>query len=365
MSKEWFMRFSPIILAVFIIVAIVVVIRSFELPQNEKQTIVGAVLVGSKLDMGWNENHYDGLVDVCDKNGCKLLIRDNVPEQSQAVFTAVRSIVNEGANVIFLTSFGYGEYADIIAREYPDVAVFCISGQGAEKNSATYYARLYQARYLSGIVAGCESKTGIIGYVSAMPNSQTNHSINAFALGMRVANPKARLLVRFTNSWDNQARERESVRLLASKGADVVTYHEDKPYVVREAESLGIYSIGYDSVYEQFSDHFLTAAVYDWKVIYGKLLGDYISGRANMSGTYWLDISSGGVKLYPLSNLVGKDTRMLLEREQERIVKKRDVFSGVIYDNKGKLRCAEDENISDHELFTGMEWYAEGVEIYD
>jgi basic membrane protein A len=105
--------------------------------------------------------------------------------------------------------------------------------------------------------------------------------------------------------------------------------------------------------------------VYDWKVIYGKLLGDYISGRANMSGTYWLDISSGGVKLYPLSNLVGKDTRMLLEREQERIVKKRDVFSGVIYDNKGKLRCAEDENISDHELFTGMEWYAEGVEIYD
>ncbi len=365
MNKEWFMRFTPIILAALIIVAIVVVIRSFELPKNEKHTIVGAVLVGSKIDLGWNSNHYDGLVDACDKNGCKLLIRDNVPEQGQAVIRAVKSMIDEGANVIFLSSFGYGDYAGIIARDNPDVAFFCISGQGTEKNRATYFGRIYQARYLAGIVAGCESKTGILGFVSSMLNSQTNQSINAFALGMRTANPNARLLVRFTGSWDDQVKERESVRFLASKGADVITYHEDKPYAVREAEALGLYSIGYDSVYEQFSERFLTAAVYDWKIIYGKLLGDYLSGRAHMSDTYWFDFYSGGVKLYPLSHLVSKDTRLLLEREQDRIVKKRDVFSGVIYDNEGKLRCAEDETISDRELFTGMEWYAEGVEIYE
>ncbi len=62
---------------------------------------------------------------------------------------------------------------------------YCISGENKENNCTTYFARMYQARYLAGIVAGASSKTGLLGYVTAMPIPETIRSINAYALGAR------------------------------------------------------------------------------------------------------------------------------------------------------------------------------------
>jgi basic membrane protein A len=124
-----------------------------------------------------------------------------------------------------LTSFGYGTYLDKLSARYPNVAFFCISGHGKAKNSTSYFARLYQVRYLAGIVAGAATKTGVLGYVAAMPNAQTNRGINAYAMGMRKVNPQAKLVVRFTGSWDDEKAQRDSVSRLAAAGADVITYH--------------------------------------------------------------------------------------------------------------------------------------------
>ncbi|MBQ2616650.1 MAG: BMP family ABC transporter substrate-binding protein [Synergistaceae bacterium] len=365
-SKEWMLHHNlPLLMVGLICIVLVVVIWSFQLPETERRIVVGCVLVGARDDKGWNESHSIGLSNACQTYDCGFMAWEWVAESEPTVSAAVRELVNDGANVIFLTSFGYGEYMDEIARKYPHVAFFGISGEGAAKNSTTYFARLYQARYIAGIIAGAESKTGILGYVTSTPNPQVNRSINAYAMGMRVANPKARLIVRFTGSWENKAAELESVILLAEKGADVITYHEDRPYAVQEAERLGLMSIGYDAVYEKYSDRFLTAALYNWKVLYEKVLGDYMSGRSNFSNSYWLGFDEGAVDLYPLSPRVSEKTAYLASVEKQRILENRSVFSGVIYDNKGNLRCDKDERISDHELFTGMDWFIEGVEIYE
>ena len=364
-SKKWTVHNIPLLLVGLICIVLAVVIRSFQLPETERHVVVGCVLVGERDDKGWNESHCTGLSNACRTYDCGFMVWERVAESGPTVYAAVRELVNDGANVIFLTSFGYGEYMDEIARKYPRVAFFGISGEGTAKNSTTYFARLYQARYIAGIVAGAESKTGILGYITSTPNPQSNRSINAYAMGMRLANPKARLIVRFTGSWENEAAERESVVLLAKKGADVITYHEDRPYAVQEAEKMGLMSVGYDAVYEKYSDRFLTAAMYDWKVLYEKVLGDYMSGRSNFSNRYWLGFDEGAVGLYPLSPRVSEETASLASAEKQRILESRSVFSGVIYDNQGILRCDKDERISDYELFTGMDWFIEGVEIYD
>ena len=364
-GKELAERNLPLVLAVVVLLALIVVIQGFRLPETERTVTVGCVLIGDKADKGWNESHYRGLQSACETNKCALNDRDHVPENQEALIAAVDSLVAEGCNVIYLTSFGYGQYVDAVAKKYPKVAFFSIWANSTAKNCTSYFARLYQVRYLSGIIAGMESKTGVLGYVAAMPNPQTNRGINAYAMGMRFANPKARLIVRFTGSWDDEAEERESVALLAAQGADVFTYHEDQPYVVREAEKMGLFSIGYDSVYEEYSDRFLTAALYDWKFLYGKVLGDYMSGRANFSTGYWLGLEEGAVRLHPPSPLVSEKAIFLASMEKQRIMNDRSVFSGVIYDNQGTLRCEAGERIKDHELFTGMDWFAEGVEIYE
>ncbi len=365
-GNEWAKRNLPLVLVGLISVALVIAIQFFQLPIEQRQVKVGCLLIGSKKDGGWNEGHYSGLLKACIAHDCSLTVKEHVEEMDENVVSdAVRELVDEGANVIFLTSFGYGLQLDKIAQQYPRVAFFSISGEGNVKNATTYFARLYQVRYLSGIIAGMESKTGVLGYVAAIPNSQTNRGINAYAMGMRHANPEARLIVRFTGSWDDESAERESVALLQQKGADVITYHTDKPYAIREAEKRGLMSIGYSGVYEEYSDRLLTAALYDWNVLYEEVLGDYLSGRTNFSSRYWLGLEENAVTLRPLSPLVSEKAAFIASMEKQRITGNHSVFSGVIYDNEGTLRCEEGERIKDHELFTGMDWFAEGVEIYE
>jgi len=382
---EWLERNLPVVLVAATVVALVIVIQTFRLPGMEQHVTVGCVLVGSKTDGGWNESHYTGLHNACRKvveeaaraaeaSGDErsagptidgFFVRENVPEEEASLTAAVDGLVREGCQVVFLTSFGYGRHIDTIAKKHPRVAFFGISGKGEAKNSTSYFARLYQVRYLTGIVAGFESRTGVLGYVAAMPNPQSIRGINAYALGMRAANPKAKLLVRFTGSWDNEAAERESVALLQAEGADVITYHADRPYAVHEAETRGLLSVGYDAVRGEYSPRFLTAALYDWDVLYKKVLDDYLSGRTNFSRRYWLGLMEGAVKLHPLSPAVGAKAASAMEWEKGRMMVDWDVFSGQIYDNEGRLRCGRGEQISDEELFLGMNWFVEGVEIYE
>ena len=99
----------------------------------ERRIVVGCVLVGARDDKGWNERHSTGLLNACRTYDCNFKVREWIDENEAAVSVAVRELVNDGANVIFLTSFSYGAYMDEIAREYPRVAFFRISGEGAAK----------------------------------------------------------------------------------------------------------------------------------------------------------------------------------------------------------------------------------------
>lgn len=369
-ARKWLERDLPLLLVVLTVIALIVVIRSFRLPEADRRVMVGCILYGAKDDIGWNESHYNGLLAACEANSedhpCTLVVRDNVPEEDKnASLAAVDELVRKGCNIIFMPSFGYGQYMDEIAKQYPRVAFFGISGKGEAKNCTSYFARLYQARYLTGVVAGFESRTGVLGYVAGMPNTQTIRGINAYALGMRFANPKARLIVRFTGSWDDEDAERESVTLLEAEGADVIAYHEDKPYAVREAEARGLFSIGYDAVREDYSPRFLTAALYKWEVLYGKVLSEYLKGRMNFSSRYWLGWAENAVDMAPMSAVVQPRTVSAVEWEKGRFLTDWDVFSGLIHDNEGRVRCEPGERISDEELFMGMNWFVEGVEIYE
>ena len=363
--REWLERDFPLVLVLGTVIALVVVIRSFRLPETGRQVVVGCVMAGAMEHGSWNESHYNGLLYACNVHHCPLIVRNDVFPKADDLQAAVDGLVKEGCNVIFFPRFGYEPFIDEIAKAYPRVAFFKISGKGTTRNSTAYFARIYQARYLAGIVAGSESRTGILGYVASLPDPLVYRDINAYALGVRFANPTARLIVRFTGAWDDEEAERESVALLETAGADVVTYHADKPSVVREAEARGLFSVGYNAVEEKYSERFLTAAIFDWDVLYEKVLGDYLAGRTNFSSIYWLGLDKDAVKLYPMSKAVQEKTLFTVDWANSRFLTEWDVFSGTIYDNEGVLRCESDERISDAELFAGMDWLVEGVELYE
>ena len=145
----------------------------------------------------------------------------------------------------------------------------------------------------------------------------------------------------------------------------MITYHEDRSYALDLADEMGLFTTGYDYVSKEYSDKFLTAAVINWDMLYTGVLRDYLSGRANFSNDYWLGLPEGAVSLYPYSDRVSGETKDLVAAEEKRIMTSRDVFSGEIYDISGIQRCGENERISDDELFNHIDWYVEGVEIYE
>ncbi len=353
-------------LSLLVLFGIILSIRFFRFSNEKKEVIVGAVFLGSCDDKGWNQSHYDGIKQACEGQDCALLIEENVPEEEEEKLRlAVNRLVEKGCSVLFLTSFGYGNFLNQIASENPMVAFYCISGNGAAENAAAYFPRIYQARYLEGIVAGAASRTGILGMVSSMSNAETRRLVNAYTLGARLSNPQAKVIVYYTGSWDDDKAEEKAVEKLVERGVDTISYHLDTPHVAELAEEKGLFVTGYGEVYGEYSERFLTAALFEWDIVYQKVLGDYLSGRANFSYNYWLGLSDEAVSLYPLSPLVEQRTKNIVEGEKARIQTQRDVFSGKIYDNKGKVRCEQDERISDDELFYGMAWYVAGVEIYE
>lgn len=363
-NRSFIFRFILLLLALFVVLMAAVYIRNFQIRNDEKQVIAGGVFVGERSDKGWNESHYYGILSACSEHSCTFIAKENIPEGDSSVQRAVKELADKGCSVIFLTSFGYSQYLDELASTYPDIAFFSVAGEDNSDNCTTYFARMYQARYLAGIVAGAQSETGILGMVVAMPIPEVYRAINAYCMGARKSNPEAKVRVIFTGSWDDEEAEKAAAKELCQSGADVITYHTDRPYAIDEAEDIGVYSTGYESVFQEYSENFLTAAVVNWDVLYVRVLGDFLSGRTDFSRRYWLDISDGVVSLYPYSPLVGDDAKKLVESESWRIQTWRDVFSGEIYDNAGHLRCEKDESISDEELFERMDWLVDGVEVY-
>ncbi len=362
-SKKKLFLMGLILLLIGLILAILLIAGR---TTHKKDILVGFVTTGSIDEIGWNGIHYQAVQKACDNLDVKLMIKENIKEFSGTCRGAVQELIDEGASMIILNSYGYAqEIYSLIARN-PQVAFYLNASEGGGENVTTYFVRMYQARYLAGIVAGKQTRSGQIGYVVAMNNSEVNRGIDAFTLGVRSVNPDAEVCVYWTGSWDDEAAEKEAVRkLVENKKIDVVTYHQNGPYVVEAAEEAGIYSIAYHQAYSDYSEKCLTAAVGNWDLVYTDLIRELVQGKGNNETNYWVGLERSAVGLAPYSSAVSEETKELVEQAIERISSGKDVFSGEIYDIDGVQRCASGEMISDEVLLDRLDWFVEGVVFYE
>lgn len=354
------------ILAFAVLLLLFFVIVMFENTQKEETVKIGFVMSGNKEENGWNGMHYQGIKAACDEYEVELLVKEDVQEFTGQCITAIRELAEEGAGMIILSSYGYSEEVKELVAQYPDIIFYVNSSEYHGANMTSYFARMYQTRYLAGIIAGMKTKSGQIGYVAAMPNNEVNRGINAFALGVKRVNDDAKVIVTFTGSWDNEKIEKEAAKkLVAEKQVDVLTYHQNKNYVIQAAEEVGVASIGFHDQFDGFSPLYLTSAVFNWQPIYKELVREFMKGKGNVHPNYWLGIEKDAVALSEYSSEVTKEMQAEVEKAKNEILSGKNIFSGVIYDSEGNLRCDENEVISDEMLLEQFDWYVEGVEFYE
>lgn len=364
MSKS--LRKILAILAVVICVVLAVLLVVLFFGRKEQDSVkVGFIMSGDRNETGWNGMHYIGVKQAAAELGVELVVEEKVEEFSGECGRAIDRLAEDGVDVILLSSYGYSEEVRQLVKEMPEIAFYVNSSEYHDINMSSYFARMYQARYLSGIVAGMKTESGKIGYVAAMANNEVNRGINAFTLGVRRVNPNAEVMVMWTENWDDAEKETEAAKYLIEQGADVLTYHQNQPNVIKAAEEAGIYSIGYHEALEGYSEKYLTSVVCDWELVYEEILREFLIGQGNTRENYWIGLEAGVVTLSAYSDEVTLEIQEEVDKAKTEIMSGKDVFSGIIYDTEGQLRCEEKEMISDEVLLERFDWYVEGVRIYE
>lgn len=359
-------RFILITLAILILLPFVIKAHDFVKSFEDKPEKIGFIILGDVKVPGWNESHYKGIKSACENFGLELLVRENVKENCGQCEAAIRSLAQEGASMIFLGSYVYPVECQKIIEDYPDITFITISAEIHKRNLTTYFPRIYQARYLAGVLAGMKTKSNVIGYVAAMSNTEVNRGINAFTLGVQKVNPNAKVAVMWTGAWqDEKTEEKNSERLIKEVGADVLTYHQDEETPAKVAEKFGVDFIAYNSILNGYSDHYLTSVICNWDLYYTEVIRRYLKGEVNAKNNYWIGINRGSVALSDYSPAVTGNMIQKIDYVRQELANDNLIFIGPLYDNHGNLICEEGDAISDNVLLKDMNWLVKGVEVLE
>ncbi|MEP7207193.1 MAG: BMP family ABC transporter substrate-binding protein [Casimicrobiaceae bacterium] len=313
-------------------------------------------------EAGWTYQHDLGRKQMEKALGGKVTTKyvENVAEGADAE-RVIRELASSGCKVVFATSFGYMNYMEKVAKQFPKVIFMHATGYKTGPNFGIYNARFYEGRYLNGLIAGKMTQSNVLGYVAAFPIPEVLQGINAFTRGARSVNPKAEVRVIWTNSWYDPGKEREAANTLISQGADIVTHHTDSTAVVQAAEEKGKYAFGYHSDMSKFGPKaHLTATTHDWGDFYTKTVTDALNGTWKTTKV-WGGMKDGMIKLAPLNAAIPADVKAAVVKAEADIASgKLEPFAGPVVDQSGKTRVPAGKSMTDDELGK-MDYYVQGV----
>ena len=288
---------------------------------------------------------------------------------TEATKAAIEECILDGCNVIFTTSWGYMETTAELAEEYPEVYFSHGTGYMSNgKNFNNYFGRIYQPRYLSGIVAGMNTKSNKIGYVAAMDtsNSEVTGGIDAFAIGVASVNPDAKIYVAVTNSWYDPEKEEAAAKKLLDMGCDVMSQHCDTPYPMTLAQDHGAYGIGYNSdMSKEVPKACLCSVIWNWSAYYTAAVNDVIEGT--WSGDYYYGgLAEGLVGITDLASFCAEGTQEKVTAASEAILNgSSNVFDGELKTNTGEVIGSAGETLDDATITGGIDWYYENVVVVE
>lgn len=297
---------------------------------------------------------------------------NNVPENDDS-YIHIKGLAEEGYDIVFTTSPVFAYATLRAAIEYPAVKFFNCSGMRAYKHMSTYFGRMYEPRFLTGIIAGTMTKSNTIGYAASYPIPEVIGGINAFALGAKFVNPYSRVRVEWINAWYNPGHAAESTMKLIQSGADVISHHQNSPAPQQIAEEYGVYFLGHISdLQREGSKYYLACTRWNWGIFYEKLLRNILSGTWKVifdmiSGApklenFWWGMNAGVVDISEQSELVPRDTKKLVAMMRKLIMQNEyNPFTGPVFDSKGVLRISDNETAEDEAILT-MDWLADNID---
>ncbi|MGN0774700.1 MAG: BMP family ABC transporter substrate-binding protein [Candidatus Ventricola sp.] len=280
--------------------------------------------------------------------------RENVKQkQAEAV---IDSLAAEGYDVIFATS---PVFLDACIRQsvaHPEVKILNCSLLASYHNVRSYYLRIYEAKFILGAVAGAMADNNLIGYIADYPIYGVPASINAFALGAQMTNPRAKIVL----EWSTIA-ESSPEQALAQQGVHIISNRDiSAPHM--ESRAFGLYheKDGYI--------HNLAMPVWNWEKLYQGIARSILSGawtdeangNADRAMSYYMGMSTDAIDLLCSQRLPPR-VRRLVDLLHERIRAGAFLpFVGPILDQDGSVRVEADMALTPQEIIR-MDYLAQNV----
>ncbi len=261
-------------------------------------------------------------------------------EPGDAALAAMEQAVDQGAQVIFATTPPLIGACRKIAAQHPGLRVLNCSVSMPYTGVRTYYSRIYEAKFLTGAIAGALSRDGTIGYVASNPIFGVPAGINAFALGAQLTCPDVHIKLRWS------CVEEDAMEALAGEGVHLIS-NRDLPTPDRICEPWGLCQVhngGFCS---------LAAPYWHWGNFYVKLVRsifsggwDALSAKQDRAVNYWWGMNSRAVDILP-----GEDLPSGLWQLAD--ILRQGVASGSILPFQRPIRAQDGQIISD-----GTRWFS-------
>ena len=341
------------------------------LAQAAKLT-VGVIYVGPKDDYGYNQSQAAAAAELKKMPGLKVVEEENVPETNAVQKTMTGMIAQDGAKLLFPTSFGYFDpHLLAVAAKYPDVRFSHCGGLWTEgkhpKNTGSYFGYIDECQYLNGVVAGHSTKSKKLGFVAAKPIPQVLRNINAFTMGARAVDPMITTTVIFTGEWSMPVKEAEATNSLADQGVDVFTMHVDGPKVIVEtAAKRGRMVCGYHASQAKLAPNaYLTGAEWQWATAYKTIVDAALSAKPHPNFLRG-GLKEGYVRMSAYGPGVSAAARKHADEVKARMMSGAfDIFAGGaggLKDNKGAMVVAGGKTLKQTDLeLEKMNYLVEGV----
>jgi basic membrane protein A and related proteins len=309
--------------------------------------VVGVIYVGPRDDYGYNQAQAQAAAAIKAMPGVTVVEQEKVPETNDVQKTMGAMIEQDGATLLFPTSFGYFDPHILrMAEKYPKVRFAHCGGLWTEgkhpRNAGSYFGYIDECQYLNGVVAGHATKSKKLGFIAAKPIPQVLRNVNAFTLGARSVDPKITTSLIVTGDWALPVKEAEAANSLVDQGVDVLTCHVDSPKVVVEtAERRSVFVCGYHANQATLAPKgYLTGAEWNWLTPYTLHVKDAQAGKPLVNFLRG-GLKDGFVKPSAYGKAVSEAARKQADAAKARMMKGDFViFKGPLKDNTGKTVIA-------------------------
>ena len=292
----------------------------------------------------WNYWHNLGRIEAEEKLGSKLETAMRIIPSRADFADEVDALIKDGYTAIFATSPVMLNSAIQPALEHPEVRFLCCSLLSNYKNIRNYYIRFYEPKFLLGLAAGILSESGKIGYIADFPIHGSPSAANAFALGARMVNPKAKVYLNWSSaSWFDPENPFEDPEIRVICNRDITA-------PIHTARDYGLYVRDGKDIIN------MATLVPRWGVLYRTMIEMMLDGTFDAAGdrqsvtNYWWGLGSRIIDVAFSSRFDPYAARIIRHFRDEL---KEDTFSpfeGEIRDQAGTLRCEADRRMTPAEI---------------